>query len=370
MSSSRVRKCCTYVAVAGASIGLFASLNSTPIFANSSDARAAVSVADAKRVMPIAEGRYRISTPFGVAGPMWASGHHTGLDLGADAGTTIVAAQAGTVIFTGDGGAYGNLTKIDHGGGIETWYAHQTAFLTGVGQQVRAGQPIGAVGSTGNSTGPHLHFEVRVNGQISDPTPWLAGAPAVPAVGLAGRIVDAGEAEDLKLALANAAGELRDAQAAADKAAVEEAAVLKKLKKAKVEAEKAKKVLADYAREVYKSGADPKFLLQADALTSGNLTEFSDREILLAYSNAHQNRQVADAIEAIKRADALHRKAETIRVTAAANLSAANTRYESLFGALKLEDEEKEKEAKAKDAKAKAKAEAKAKADAKAKSKN
>ncbi len=370
MSNSRVRKCCTYVAVAGASIGLFASLNSTPIFANSSEAQAAVSASDVKRVMPIAEGRYRISTPFGVAGPMWASGHHTGLDLGAESGTTIVAAQAGTVTFTGNGGPYGNLTKIDHGGGVETWYAHQSAFLTGVGQQVRAGQPIGAVGSTGNSTGPHLHFEVRIDGQISNPSPWLAGAPAVPAVGLAGQIVDAGQAEDLKVALANAAGELRDAQAKSEDAAVEEAKVRKKLEKAKIRAEKAKKVLADYAREVYKSGADPKFLLQADAITSGNLTDFSDREVLLAYSNAHQNRQVNEAIDAIQQADLLHKKAESIRATAAANLSAANTRYESLFGALKLEEEEKEKDAKEKADKVKAKAEAKAKADAKAAAKN
>lgn len=370
MSNSRVRKCCTYVAVAGASIGLFASLNSTPIFASPSYSQAVASAPAVKRVMPIAEGRYRISTLFGVAGPLWASGHHTGLDLGADPGTTIVASQAGTVTFTGDGGAYGNLTKIDHGGGLETWYAHQTAFLTGVGQQVRAGQPIGTVGSTGNSTGPHLHFEVRIGGQTSDPTPWLAGAPAVPAVGLAGRIVDAGEADDLKVALANAAGELRNAQAESEKAAVEEAKVRKKLEKAKVRAEKAKKILADYAREVYKSGADPKFLLQADALTSGNLNEFSDREILLAYSNAHQSRQVSEAIEAIQRAQTLHNKAEAIRATAAANLSAANTRYESLFGALKLEDEEKEKDAKAKADAVKAKADAKAKAKADAKAEN
>ena len=96
VSNSRVRQACTYVAVAGASIGLFASLNSTPIFASSTTAPAAATAADAQRVMPIAEGRYRISTPFGVAGPMWASGHHTGLDLGASTGTTILAAQAGT----------------------------------------------------------------------------------------------------------------------------------------------------------------------------------------------------------------------------------------------------------------------------------
>jgi murein DD-endopeptidase MepM/ murein hydrolase activator NlpD len=98
---------------------------------------------------------------------------HYGIDFGAGAGSPIRAAAAGKVLSAGWIGGYGNTTIIDHGGGMATLYAHQSSFGVSAGQQVSAGQTIGAVGSTGNSTGPHLHFEVRVNGQAVDPAGYL-----------------------------------------------------------------------------------------------------------------------------------------------------------------------------------------------------
>lgn len=379
MSITRLRQCGTYVAVAGASLGLLAGLSSSPAIAKPNDnakdkkASAQNTAASLKRVMPLAEGRYRFSTAFGVAGPMWASGHHTGVDFGADPGVTILAAQDGTVVFTGNGGPYGNLTRIDHGGGVETWYAHQSAIVVSPGQKVRAGQPIGAVGATGNVTGPHLHFEVRVNGALSNPMPWLAGAAAVPAVGLPGGMISPDQVESIRAGLAEAEAKVHSAQAESEAAAVEEAKIQKQLKKAQVEAAQAKEMLAGYAREVYKSGADPQFLLQADAVTSGDLAQFTDREVLLAYANNSQNREVNNAIAAIKRATQLHEKAETLKNTAAANLAAAMGQYQSLFGALSVEDSDAkaaaDKAKTAKDSAAKAKAKKQA-ADTKAKAKS
>jgi murein DD-endopeptidase MepM/ murein hydrolase activator NlpD len=98
---------------------------------------------------------------------------HEGIDLGAAYGSPIAAAGAGTVIYAGWLGGYGNLTVIDHGGGLSTAYGHQSQIGVSVGQHVEQGQIIGNVGSTGHSTGPHLHFEVRVNGQAVDPLGYL-----------------------------------------------------------------------------------------------------------------------------------------------------------------------------------------------------
>ncbi|HEY7694186.1 MAG TPA: peptidoglycan DD-metalloendopeptidase family protein [Gaiellaceae bacterium] len=98
---------------------------------------------------------------------------HEGIDLGAAYGTPITAAAAGTVIYAGWLGGYGNLTVIDHGGGLATAYGHQSGIAVSLGQQVAQGEVIGYVGSTGHSTGPHLHFEVRVNGQAVDPLGYL-----------------------------------------------------------------------------------------------------------------------------------------------------------------------------------------------------
>lgn len=110
-----------------------------------------------------------ITSPFG-----WRWGRmHDGIDLGAAYGTPIEAAAAGTVIYAGWLGGYGNLTVIDHGGGLATAYGHQSRIVVQVGESVAQGQVIGYVGSTGHSTGPHLHFEVRVNGQAVDPLGYL-----------------------------------------------------------------------------------------------------------------------------------------------------------------------------------------------------
>jgi murein DD-endopeptidase MepM/ murein hydrolase activator NlpD len=98
---------------------------------------------------------------------------HTGIDFRASTGTPITAARAGEVVFAGWRGGYGNCTIIDHGGGLATLYAHQSALKVEAGDVVSRGQVIGAAGSTGFATGPHLHFEVRVNGTPTDPMPYL-----------------------------------------------------------------------------------------------------------------------------------------------------------------------------------------------------
>jgi murein DD-endopeptidase MepM/ murein hydrolase activator NlpD len=98
---------------------------------------------------------------------------HEGIDIAAGLGTPIRGAAAGTVIHAGWLGGYGNLVVLDHGNGLATAYAHASAILVGVGQRVSQNQTVSLVGSTGNSTGPHLHFEVRVNGSAVDPLLYL-----------------------------------------------------------------------------------------------------------------------------------------------------------------------------------------------------
>jgi murein DD-endopeptidase MepM/ murein hydrolase activator NlpD len=98
---------------------------------------------------------------------------HEGIDITASTGTPIWAAAAGTVIWSSWRGGYGNCVVVDHGNGLATLYAHASAILVSVGQRVTQGQTIALVGSTGNSSGPHLHFEVRVNGSAVDPLLYL-----------------------------------------------------------------------------------------------------------------------------------------------------------------------------------------------------
>jgi len=101
------------------------------------------------------------------------SGAHTGLDIAAKTGTPIVAAASGTVTYSGYYGTFGYLVKISHGNGLETYYAHCSKLYVKVGQQVNQGETIAAIGSTGNSTGPHLHLEVRVNGVAYNPQNYV-----------------------------------------------------------------------------------------------------------------------------------------------------------------------------------------------------
>lgn len=118
-----------------------------------------------------------ITSPFGwrthpISG---ASRFHAGLDIGAGHGTPIGSAGSGTVILASWYGGYGNAVVIDHGGGLTTLYGHQSSLAVSAGQSVSTGQVIGYVGSTGYSTGPHLHFETRENGNPVNPMNYLGG---------------------------------------------------------------------------------------------------------------------------------------------------------------------------------------------------
>jgi murein DD-endopeptidase MepM/ murein hydrolase activator NlpD len=98
---------------------------------------------------------------------------HEGIDLAVPSGTPVVASAAGTVIVAGWMGGYGNLVVVDHGGSISTAYGHNSTVTVGVGQHVMQGQLIAYSGNTGHSTGPHVHFEVRVGGAAVDPMGYL-----------------------------------------------------------------------------------------------------------------------------------------------------------------------------------------------------
>lgn len=102
-----------------------------------------------------------------------SSGYHTGLDIANTIGTPIKPAATGTVTYAGWKGSYGNLVIVSHGDGIETYYAHCSKIYVSVGQEVLPEDTIATVGSTGNSTGPHLHLEIRVNGKYVNPQQYL-----------------------------------------------------------------------------------------------------------------------------------------------------------------------------------------------------
>ncbi|MFE0648130.1 peptidoglycan DD-metalloendopeptidase family protein [Streptomyces sp. NPDC059534] len=125
-------------------------------------------------VAPVAGGGF--STPYHASGSMWSSGYHTGVDFIASSGTTVRAVGAGTVVSAGWSGAYGNEVVIQHADGNYSQYAHLSSLSVSSGQTVSGGQQIGLSGSTGNSTGPHLHFEIRTTpnyGSDVDPLAYL-----------------------------------------------------------------------------------------------------------------------------------------------------------------------------------------------------
>ncbi len=126
-------------------------------------------------VEPIAGWRSAVSSEFGdrISPITGEPEFHLGIDLSAGSGVPVYAVLDGVVTVSGFHYSYGNYIRIDHGGGFETLYAHNSQLLVGVGTAVTAGQAIAAIGSSGDSTGPHLHFETIVNGQHANPRAYL-----------------------------------------------------------------------------------------------------------------------------------------------------------------------------------------------------
>lgn len=125
-------------------------------------------------VLPV--GNVPINSFYGEKHPFRKNRPHQGMDFGAKRGATVKAAQKGKVLIADAGSLnsrYGKAVLIDHGHGYQTLYAHLDGFYVQAGQSVAAGQPIGKVGSTGRVTGPHLHFELLINGKQHDPAPYL-----------------------------------------------------------------------------------------------------------------------------------------------------------------------------------------------------
>ncbi|MFG2485017.1 M23 family metallopeptidase [Streptomyces virginiae] len=124
-------------------------------------------------VAPVIGG---INTPYKASGSMWAGGTHSGVDFGATFGTSVKAVSAGTVVSAGWAGSYGNQVILQHADGHFSQYGHMSQLSVSAGQTVTVGQEVGLVGSTGNSTGPHLHFEIRTTqdyGSDIDPLAYL-----------------------------------------------------------------------------------------------------------------------------------------------------------------------------------------------------
>ncbi|MEM1053573.1 MAG: peptidoglycan DD-metalloendopeptidase family protein [Pseudomonadota bacterium] len=131
------------------------------------------------RVIPTADGR--VTSPFGFRRDPFTgrAAMHSGIDYGGPIGAPIFAAAAGKVVFVGWKGGYGRVIDVEHGNGMLTRYAHLHRYTVTLGDSVAAGQTIAGLGSSGRSTGPHLHFEVRINGRAVNPRPFLETAPDV-----------------------------------------------------------------------------------------------------------------------------------------------------------------------------------------------
>ncbi|HSJ15171.1 MAG TPA: M23 family metallopeptidase [Longimicrobiales bacterium] len=118
-----------------------------------------------------------MTSPFGLRFRGWRPDVHEGVDISAPRGTPVRAMRAGEVLFAGRQGGYGLVVILAHGTNVRSLYAHLSRIDVAKGQRVRAGEGIGAVGQTGNATGPHLHFEVWRWGRPEDPVPLLGGMP-------------------------------------------------------------------------------------------------------------------------------------------------------------------------------------------------
>ena len=120
-------------------------------------------------------GYSRVSSPFGyrIHPVLGVKKLHTGIDIPAPTGTPAVAVANGTVIYSGVQGTYGNTVMIKHDNGLVSLYAHNSSLVVRVGDKVKKGQVVSKIGSTGRSTGPHLHFEIRVNGTAQNPLSYL-----------------------------------------------------------------------------------------------------------------------------------------------------------------------------------------------------
>ena len=116
-----------------------------------------------------------ITSPYGYrVHPIWGTTiYHSGIDIGVDEGTPVHAADSGVIVWSGWMGGYGYAVVIDHGNGLSTLYGHNSELAVDEGQSVSKGQVVAYAGSTGNSTGPHVHFEVRENGDPVDPMGYL-----------------------------------------------------------------------------------------------------------------------------------------------------------------------------------------------------
>ena len=158
---------------------------------------------------PMGAASYTVSAAYGTSGSLWSSGSHTGQDFAAATGTPVAAMRDGVVAVEYPAWA-GNLVRIDHGGGVETWYAHLSRVDVVSGQQIEAGQVLGAVGSEGNSTGPHLHLEVRLDGEPIDPMVVLDPSAATSSLAA----YDNGSAPSTALCPAAASGPLLRCDAA------------------------------------------------------------------------------------------------------------------------------------------------------------
>jgi len=175
---------CTRALLAMAAVLALAAFRAAPadrgaVFAAAPHAERAVAVAAGAAPAPPEQQRPQLAwpAPGAINSPFGGRRHHPGIDIAGATGDPVVAAAAGTVVLAGMAPAgyagYGNVVLVDHGQGVATLYAHLSRVDVAMGQAVTQGQLLGAIGATGEATGPHLHFEVRDGGHPVDPVPWL-----------------------------------------------------------------------------------------------------------------------------------------------------------------------------------------------------